>query len=383
MRRVSMRFLKPGMIVARSVYDSSGRLLLARGVALTENFIRRLSEMGIGSLYVEDGIFDAAVDRCETVSQSTRMESVKLLKETYRSVEGKRHINTLSVRNAVEGLIDEVLGNYGTLLNFYEIRTYDDYTFNHSVDVCILSILTGITLGYNRLQLRELATGALLHDIGKVEVSKEVLNKPGSLLPDEMEEIRQHPARGFDILRRHYDIPLLSAHVALQHHERLDGSGYPRRISGDEIHEYARIVMIADVFDALSSDRPYRPACPVAKALDFIKSEVGKSFEEDYVAALISNISPFPAGTVVLLTTGEIAQVVRTAKSAPERPVVKIFFDREKRRLASPIEVDLSAEPSLAIERLLSEEEISGLESCCAHDGAGQTASEQAEVSCF
>ncbi|MGB9793228.1 MAG: HD-GYP domain-containing protein [Thermacetogeniaceae bacterium] len=361
MRRVSMKYLEPGMVVARSVYDSSGRLLLAKGVALTENFIKRLSEMGIGSLYVEDGVFGGVGDGAEIVSQSTRMESLKLLRETYRSVESERRINTLSVRNTVESLIDEVLGSYGTLLNFYEIRTYDDYTFNHSVDVCILSILTGITLGYNRLQLRELATGALLHDIGKVEISKEILNKPGSLTPEEMEQIRQHPKRGFDILRSHYDIPLLSAHVALQHHERADGSGYPRRLSGEEIHEYAKIVMIADVFDALSSDRPYRPACPVAQALDFIRSEVGKSFDEECASAFISNISPYPVGAVVLLSSGEIAQVVKTTKVAPHRPVVKVYFDRERRLLASPYEVDLASEPSLSIVREFSEEELSAM----------------------
>ncbi len=308
MRKVSLKFLRPGMKVARSVYDSGGRLLLAAGITLTENFIRHLSEMGIGSLYVEDEIFSGGVDVSgEIVPQSIRMESVKLLKETYHQAKSQRCVDTRTVQKTVDGLIDEVLSNYGTLLSFYEIRTYDDYTFNHSVDVCILSVLTGITLGYDRTKLRELGIGALLHDIGKVKVGKEILNKPGTLTPEEWQKIRRHPEDGFKILRRHQDIPLLSAHIALQHHERLDGSGYPRRLSGEEIHEYAQLVMIADVFGSLTSDRPYRKAYLVIQALDHIKSLAGKLFEKKFVAAFFSNISPFPAGTVVLLNTGRSA----------------------------------------------------------------------------
>ncbi len=363
MRKVSINFLKPGMIVARSVYDSGGRLLLAAGITLTENFIKRLSEMGIGSLYVEDEVFVGDVHADDIVSKRTRIKSVKLLKETYHHVENQGYIDTRTVQKAIDELIDEILGSYGTLINYYEIRTYDDYTFSHSVDVCIFSLLTGISLGFDRLKLKELGIGALLHDIGKVKVSKEVLNKPGALTPDELQQIRRHPEEGFNILRRHHDIPLLSAHIALQHQERLDGSGYPRRLSGDEIHKYARVVMIADVFDALTSDRPYRTAYPVMQAVDFIGSLAGEAFEEDYVAALFSNISPFPAGSVVMLNTGEIGQVVKTDKSAPDRPVVRIFFDRQQNRINHPFEIDLSGEPSLSIVHALSEEDISRLPS--------------------
>ncbi len=358
MRRVGIGFLRPGMKVARPVYDRSGRLLLATGIALTENFIKRLSEMRIGALYIEGDIFSGGADASEIVQQSTRMESIKLFKETYRYVKSRRYIDTRSVQKTVDDLLDEILGSYGTLINYYEIRTYDDYTFSHSVDVCILSLLTGISLGFDRLKLKELDIGALLHDIGKVKVSKEVLNKPGALTPDELQQIRRHPEEGFNILRRHHDIPLLSAHIALQHQERLDGSGYPRRLSGDEIHKYARVVMIADVFDALTSDRPYRTAYPVMQAVDFIGSLAGEAFEEDYVAALFSNISPFPAGSVVMLNTGEIGQVVKTDKSAPDRPVVRIFFDRQKNRINHPFEIDLSGEPLLSIAQTLSEEEV-------------------------
>lgn len=326
--------------------------------------------MGIGSLYIEDEVFGGNIDIECVVSQETHAESVKLLKETYSSMQNERYVDTLSLQKTVNDIIDEILRNYGTLINFYEIRTYDDHTFNHSVDVCILSILTGITLGYNRLKLRELGIGALLHDIGKVKTSKEILNKPGSLSPDELKQIRRHPEDGFNILRRYVDIPLLSAHIAFQHQERLDGSGYPRGLTGGAIHEYARLVMVADVFNALTSDRPYRMAYPVVQAIDIIKSLAGTLFEKEFVAALFSNISPFPAGTVVLLNTGEIGQVVKTDKRDPTRPVIKILFDRKSNKLSRPFKIDLSGEPSLSIVKILSEEKISEL-TCSAPQSGG------------
>lgn len=361
MRKIRTEFLREGMIIAKPVYDAKGRLLLAEGIVLNETFIRRLSEMGIGSLYIDDGIFTGDLDAREMISQQTRMRSVKLMKDTFHSVKHRGWIDIRAVSKTIEEIIEEVVGDYGTLVNYYDIRTYDDHTFKHSVDVCVFSLLAGITLGLNKEKLRELGIGALLHDIGKVRIPKDILNKPGPLTVEEMELVMRHPAEGFDILRRHHDIPLLSAHVALEHQERISGRGYPRRLSGKEIHEYAKIVMVADVFDALVSDRPYRRAYPVAEAIDYIRSLTEEDFEEDYVTALFSNISPYPVGTVVLLSTGEVAQVVRTNNSAPNRPVVRVHFDRKKERISCPFEVDLSIVLSLSVERILTDEDVSAL----------------------
>lgn len=361
MRRIRVEFLREGMVVARPVYDARGRLLLAEGMVLNETFIKRLSEMGIGSLYIDDGVFEGGLEAREMLSQKTRLRSVKLMKETFHSVKHRGWMDTTAVGKAIEEIIEEIMGEYGTLVNYYDIRTYDDHTFKHSVDVCVFSLLAGITLGLNRKKLKELGIGALLHDIGKVRIPKDVLNKPGPLTPEERELVMLHPSEGFAILRKHHDIPLLSAHVALEHQERASGKGYPRGLTGKKIHDYAKIVMVADVFDALISDRPYRKAYPVAEAVDYIRSLAGEEFEEECVAALFSNISPYPVGSVVLLNTGEIAQVVDTNKSAPNRPVVRVHFGNDRKRLASPLEIDLSKTPSLAIERMLADEEISAL----------------------
>lgn len=361
MRRVGVNYLMPGMRISRPVYGGNGELLFAAGLVLDKDLIRRLCSLGIGSVYIEDKIFTGEVGFSDVVSQKRRTESIKLIKKTFKNVEKERFIDATSVQRTADDLIDEIMVNNGALVNSCEIMTYDDYTFKHSVDVCILSILIGYALGYDRLKLKELAIGALLHDIGKIEISKDILNKPGSLSQDEMDEIRQHPEKGFAILRQQSDISLLAAYVALQHHERLDGSGYPRGLSGKEIQEYARIVMVADVFDALTTDRPYRPAYPVSQAIDIIESLADRCFEKEIVAALSSNISRFPSGSIVMLSTGEIGHVIKTDIDAPDKPFVKVVFDREKNQLNEPYEIKISDEPSISVTKSLTDEEVSEL----------------------
>ena len=156
----------------------------------------------------------------------------------------------------VDQIIDELLADLSVLVNLTDIRTFDDYTFASLSNVSVLAIMTGITMGYNDLQLKELGVGAILHDLGKIRIDKSILSKTGELSKEEYEEVKRHPVYGFEILRQYQDVSLLSANVAFQHHERWDGSGYPRGLSGENILEYARIVAACDVYDALLADRP-------------------------------------------------------------------------------------------------------------------------------
>ncbi|NLB18023.1 MAG: HD domain-containing protein, partial [Syntrophomonadaceae bacterium] len=171
--------------------------------------------------------------------------------------------------------------------------------------------------------------------------------------------IKNHAQFGFDILRSDQQFSLLSAHIALQHHELGDGKGYPRGISGKEIHPYARIVTVADVFDALVADRPYRKAYSTDQAIAIMKQRSGASFEPAYLEALFSNIAQFPIGSVVALNTQEIAIIVDNNRETPTRPVVRVIIDRHNRELNKPLEIDLTKDHLVEISRVLSEEEIS------------------------
>ena len=235
MRRIRTTMLQPGMKTARNIYADDGTILLGAGMALTEYFIYRLDELGIASVYIQDDVFNSLGEIPDVIPEEVRIRTVQEVKETFHALESSRSINVYKVKDAVENILDELLANHDILVNLSDMRSYDNYTYYHSVNVCVLSLLTGITLGFNHPDLKELGIGALMHDIGKTQIDKEVLNKSGQLSPAEYREIQQHAVYGYQILRSYDDIPLLSAHIALQHHERWDGQGYPRTFEGDEI----------------------------------------------------------------------------------------------------------------------------------------------------
>ncbi|NLU50765.1 MAG: HD-GYP domain-containing protein [Syntrophomonadaceae bacterium] len=358
MLRVKVEFLQVGMEVARNIYDSDGNVLLATGMILTDYYIRRLSELGIASVYIKDDVFDSLDEVQDIISEQTRLETIQAVRESFRSLEANRRINTRSVKKVVDAILDDLLSNPQILVNLSDIRSYDDYTFGHSVNVCALSLLTGITLGYDELRLKELGIGALLHDIGKIRLDKDLLNKPGGFNEDEYNQIKQHTIQGYKILRTYDDIPLLSAHIALQHHERWDGNGYPRALRKEEIHEYARIVAVADVYDALLADRPYRSGYSVNQAVAILTRMSNMYFEPRSLAALVGNIAIYPIGSVVTLNTGEIGMVIDVNRNAPTRPVVRVVFDRNRKRLTPPREIDLTRFTTVYIARVLNEQEI-------------------------
>ena len=361
MRRVSLEYLEPGMKIGRTIYSTDGRPLLVAGMVLNTHYIKRLIDYGIGSVFIKDDMFDEIEEPPDLISEQTRLESVRTVKELFHNLESKKRINLQGVKKTVKNLIDEVLSNREILVNFADIRNFDDYTFSHSVQVCVLSIITGISLGLDHIKLKDLATGALIHDIGKTRVDRELLNKPGDLTTEEFIEIKRHAERGFEILRANQDISLLSAHIAYQHHERWDGNGYPRGLREQEIHLYSRIVAVADVFDALVADRPYRKAYSTSQAISLMRRMSGSQFDPGILESFLVIVAEFPIGTVVALSSGEIGVVVDTNREKPILPVVRVIFSKRLKPLSVVKEIDLTKDASVHISRVLGEEEVSRL----------------------
>ncbi len=357
-RRIKTVNLKPDMVVARTIIDSDSRVLLSSGMCLNEQYISRLSELGIASIFIKDGLLDDEVLVNDIVSEQTRAETVKVIKTSFAKLEKSSNFNVQAVKNVVNNILDELLNNSNILVHLTDIRSFDDYTFGHSVNVCVLSIITALSLGYSEPKLKELGVGALLHDIGKTKIDKEILNKPGDLTPEEFNEIQRHTEYGFNILREYMEISLLSAHIAFQHHERWDGNGYPRGLGGLDIHQYARIVAVADVYDALLADRPYRPAYNVNQALNILTRMAGSYLDFDCVMSLKSNVAIYPIGSFVQLTTGDICIVIDVNKNNPARPKLRIVLDKNKKRIANPREIDLSRLKTIMITRPIHEDEV-------------------------
>ncbi|NLB88546.1 MAG: HD-GYP domain-containing protein [Syntrophomonadaceae bacterium] len=358
MIKVNTEDLVAGMILARSIIEpDKSRVLLTAGQKLTPHYINRIKEIGISTVYIKDNL---NLEETEPIVRDiTIQNATKALKESYQNCLKTGRLRLDKLKGQVESIIQEIITNQDIAYSISDIKNYDDYTCQHSVSVCVLATLIGVSKGYNEKQLYELALGAILHDIGKITVPQEILNKPDKLNANEMQYILAHPWEGFNIIRNTKQVPLLSAHVALQHHERLDGLGYPRNLSGENIHEYARITAIADIFDALTSDRPYRVGFNNEQALKILQSEQNTKLEAELIEIVSHHIRLIPNGSVVLLSTGDTAVVIKENVKNPYAPVVKLLYNSSHQKYKNDKNVDLLEKTTIKIKRTLSSGEAS------------------------
>lgn len=361
MQRIAVKDIVPGMVAAKSIYNADGRLLLAEGVVFSQHYIRRLQDFGIPVVYISTPL-TADIDIPDLLAEETRIKAVSAVKQAFTGFRDSKKIDLGKFRNLTESIVDEVVRNRNAVFHLNDIRMYDDYTFAHSVNVCVLAVLVGASLQYSPRQLMELGIGAILHDVGKMAIEKNILNKPGILTGTEMEMMRLHPALGFDILKKYSaQLSWLSIHVAFQHQEKFDGSGYPRGLKGYDIHEYARITTIADVYDALTSDRPYRSGLTPSEAYEFLLAGSGTHFDPDILREFLRHIALYPVGSVVKLSTGDIGIVTNVFAGLQTRPIVRLIVDSSHRLYDSYQEVDLSTKLTVFVERLLDDAAIAAL----------------------
>jgi HD-GYP domain-containing protein (c-di-GMP phosphodiesterase class II) len=354
MHIVATHLLQPGAKLGKSIYRSNGSVLLAEGKELTAAMIHRLQSLGVTQVYVKDPRTDDILIE-DVVSDETRTRAVKVVYDTFTEmIEARKWSRMLTnnrlgreFRRVFEDILYDLQSNRQVMLNLTQIHTTDHYLYSHSVNVGIYSAVLGMSLGLNRDQLLDLGIGAILHDIGKTMIRQEVLFKPGKLTDEEYEHIKEHSMLGYQILKEQPDIPLLSAHCALQHHERLDGSGYPRGLKGEEIHLYGQIVGVADVYDALTSNRVYRKAFLPHEALEKLFTATGQ-FDDVLIAKFRDHVALYPIGMMVRLNTGVQAVVVDINSKFPQRPILRVIQDEQGRDI-TPYEVDLSQDLTLAI----------------------------------
>lgn len=327
MRLVPLEAVSLGTMLGRDLMLDE-RTLLRAGVRLSPHMLRRLAQLGFEAVWIcEPGEIPAG-STGELLTEETRQASMRALKRYVHRLRKGYAGDLRPIAAVVSQILDEILANSSVLVELTAIRGLLDeqeYLFAHSVRVAALTLLLGLHSGLDRRELTVLGMGALLHDVGKVRVPLSILTKEGPLTQEERAQIQLHPVHGFEILRRHRELDRRAVHVAYQHHERWDGSGYPRGLQGTEIHRFARLTAVADVFDALTSPRPYRPAWPVHQALTFIADEGGRSLDPAVVRTFLARVAPYPVGTLVRLNTGEEALVVRLNPIAPARPVVRVW----------------------------------------------------------
>jgi HD-GYP domain-containing protein (c-di-GMP phosphodiesterase class II) len=356
MRLVPVSLQHANSVLARPVLDEKGMVLVGSGVKLSERMITRLKQLGVHSIYIEDARTDDLVIQ-DAVSDETRRTAVnKVYTSMMQLVESDRGARRVSrpqlgreLSKVFQDILADLKSNPNSLISLASIFTVDGYLYHHSVNVAILATAIGLARGYGQKELTELGVGALLHDVGSTRIPPELLNKPGIYTELEFETVKKHTEWGYEILREQDGISLLSAHVALQHHERINGTGYPRGLKGGDIHEYAQIVGICDVYEALVSKRFHRDAHLPHEALEFVMGAAGTLFDINLVKLFAKKVAIYPIGMTVRLSTNETAVVVSLNPEYPQRPVVRLLTDDEGRQLTQPYDIDLTKQLTIMI----------------------------------
>jgi len=343
LHRVSLDKALTGSVIARTVYSHDGVLLLSEGMRLTEEHKRKLSHNGVSDLFIEQPEYTGL-----TVSDIVRQEVLTDVKAQVKDIMAmpslKAGIDAKRVADLIELLLDDILTSGEILSHLNGLRSIDEntYTFSHSVNVAVYAMVTGIGMDMSRETLKELGTGAIMHDVGKMMVDGNILQKPGGLTQLEFEEVKKHTVLGYELLQKIEGMGNAAAQIALSHHERMDGSGYPRGMSGIEIPLASRIVAVADVYDALTSDRVYRVKEDTHKVLDYIANQAGSHFDRMTAEAFVRQIAHYPVGTAVVLLSGSKGLVSRQNRNLPHRPCIRVVIDADGVMLKRHQELDLS-----------------------------------------
>ncbi|WP_352418728.1 HD-GYP domain-containing protein [Proteiniborus sp.] len=338
---MSLDMIREGMVNARPIFTSQGLMLLDEDVVIKERYLNRLKELGIRSIYIRDDLGDGKIVR-DMVRKELKISSFIVIENIMNNLCYLDENEFDNIKKIINKIIEDLLTPEDILVNLSEIRAIDDYTFGHCVNVSVLSLVTAISLGYDKEKLIDLGAGAILHDIGKARIEFNILNKPSSLTMSEYEIVKRHTTYGYAILNNIKNISFDSKIIALSHHERYDGNGYPHNIKGEDIHEYARIVSIADVYDALTNDRVYKKKASIDEALDYILSMSGSQFDGNIVNKFVDNIARYPVGKGIVLNTGFKGYVISNKKGYTSRPVVRILYNNLGKRVKVPYILDLS-----------------------------------------
>lgn len=356
--------IREGMRLGRTI-SVTGKVLLNAGAELRPSYIEPLLRHGIAAVYILEEL--AADVAPEDVIRSETREAAKRDLKAFTSTLAplfadatRRGARTINVQlesdklvKSVERIVQEIQRKPEAVVNLQDIRTVDEYTLSHSVNVCVLSVMLGLIMDYPEPQLRDLAVGAVLHDIGKVTTPPEILGKPGPLSPAETAIMQQHADAGWRILFDQRGIPPASAAMARQHHERWCGGGYPEGIKGEKIFRYARICSVADCFDAMTADRVYRRGMPASQALRIMGTEMKDYFQPELLFSFLQCVAPYPVGSIVEITEGYQAVVVEVKRGKNFRPIIRLVRRPDGTPVPEQTEIDLHVQTKIQILRTI------------------------------
>lgn len=327
MRYVPITYVKEDMILGKTLYGEMGEVLLREGTKILAPYINKIKALGYSGVYIQDKLSeDIAIN--DIINEELKMKTIKQVKNlmqlngnNYKEIE-KTYDN---LEELIGEIIDEISSNKDIMVNMMDLKVSSNYTFYHSVNVSVLSIILGVALNLPKKDIYLLGVSSLLHDIGKMFVPQKVLEKPGKLDPEELRIVRKHSEDGYNYIKKKLNTHTKVYMGVYEHHERFDGSGYPRKTKGKKISLFGRIIAVTDVYDALTSDRPYRKGILPSEGMEYIMGGGDRDFDYDIVKAFSKKVAPYPIGTCVGLSNDSTAIVVENYSACCLRPMVKVI----------------------------------------------------------
>ena len=358
---ISTTRLQPGMIIDQSITDATGRVMIKRNVYLDQYQIEYLMSRGISGVYITDTLEDDGkpgiepakkkiiipsaskkVIARERVDDPTKVEMSETVKA--RVNEGIQYLfkNTNAdnfsgaAMQVSKDLTEAIMTNSAVAIDINTLKVSDEYTFKHSVDVAMISMIIGKRHGLSRDEIREIGVAGLLHDMGKSKIPTEILNKPGKLTDEEFALMKRHPYDGYQILKDRGGFSNAVLAGVLQHHEKINAGGYPMGLPKDQIHLFGRLIAVADIFDALVTKRPYKDAFPMREAVEMIMSMTGE-LDISCINSFLGSVICYPVDSVVELSNGQLCKVVANVPMYPLRPRVVAIDTGEVYDLANDL----------------------------------------------
>ena len=318
-----LKNVREGMILAQDVIDKFGRLLLQEGTSLHKELVLLLEKHKVASVFIKDQDYENLEIHMiqDIISTEARLRLLASVQNAFSMGNGLTE-QFFELQSYIEDVVVSITKRKNVLLYVSELIDTSDYLYLHSVNVCLFSIIIGMSMKLPHDELCLLGMGGLLHDFGKIKISPEILNKQDTLTIAEFNEIKEHASIGYNLLKTDVQLDYRIMFMALQHHERCNGSGYPWGITKAKIHPLARIVAVADVYDALTTDRVYRSRLSSYTAIQMINEGNGIHFDPQVIEAFNKIAIPYPLESFVALSDGRVGKVVGLNSSNLFRPFI-------------------------------------------------------------
>ncbi|MCC6093616.1 MAG: HD-GYP domain-containing protein [Eubacterium sp.] len=330
--------LKTGMVIADEILDQHGRELVRNGTYVDDFIIERLNSLNVNTVMIQygrpdDNPEDISPEAIRNIQRFRRPDKTKMVISSIIKERVEHNVKNMFInanqpdvavkmaKTVVSDLMDSIRKNNAIMLSIDDLRISDEYTFKHSVDVAALSMIIARKEKLSEDQIQKIGLAGLLHDLGKTKIPNEILNKPGRLTPEEFEIMKKHSQYSYELVRNNPEVSPDIAIGILQHHEKMNGCGYPFGLTEEHIHPYAKILSVADIFDALATDRPYKKAMNLKDATDLLMTMTAE-LDSFALRSFLRTILLYPVDSIVQLSNGESARVVSNHPDLPLRPTV-------------------------------------------------------------